>query len=213
MSQASDHLSLFPLGVVLFPGQPLPLHIFEERYKLMIETCLEDEFPFGVVYFDGANMRAIGCSARIEEVAKRYDDGKMDIISKGESRFQIQTLYDEKTYLEADVSYIDDVEEGDSIPVLFEQNIRQLERLAKITGSPIDLEGLRRIPPREVSFLISALDVFSTDEKQHFLELKRTAQRLLATVQALASVVKTYDVQKTSKDILSGSNKLLHRFN
>ena len=93
-------IPLFPLGVVLLPGMRLPLHIFEERYKLMISECLADGRPFGLVYFDGDSIHAIGCTARVTEVIKRYDDGRMDIITRGERRFVVEEFIEEKTYME-----------------------------------------------------------------------------------------------------------------
>ena len=74
-------IPLFPLGLVLLPKMNLPLHIFEERYKLMISECLADSRPFGILYFDGDSIHSSGCTARITEVVERYDDGRMDILT------------------------------------------------------------------------------------------------------------------------------------
>ena len=84
-SEMTGHhiIPLFPLGVVLLPQMELPLHIFEERYKVMINECLEQEREFGVVHYDGTDIRSIGCTAKILGVVKHYEDGRMDIVTRG----------------------------------------------------------------------------------------------------------------------------------
>jgi ATP-dependent Lon protease len=80
-------IPVFPLGVVLLPQMKMPLHIFEKRYKVMINGCIDQEKPFGIVYFDGKQIQKIGCAASITKVLKRYGDGRMDILTIGEKRF------------------------------------------------------------------------------------------------------------------------------
>ena len=80
-------IPLFPLGLVMLPDMLLPLHIFEDRYKQMILECTGEDKPFGIVLFDGQSIRSVGCMARITKVIKRYDDGRMDIMTRGSQRF------------------------------------------------------------------------------------------------------------------------------
>jgi Lon protease-like protein len=101
-------LPLFPLGLVLFPRTSLPLHIFEERYKLMMNECLENGREFGVVLTVEKGIASVGCSARIDRVAKTYDDGRMDIETTGYRRFEIASLDEHQPYLSGEVSYFDD---------------------------------------------------------------------------------------------------------
>jgi len=101
-------IPLFPLDVVLFPGVPLPLHIFEARYKVMIRRCLDEHLEFGVVLARSEGIAPIGCTAEIVEVAKSYPDGRMDIVTVGRSRYRIRELFEEQPYLEAQVEYADD---------------------------------------------------------------------------------------------------------
>ena len=82
-------LPIFPLGLVLFPGAPLPLHIFEPRYKEMIGECLEQKKPFGIVRVTEEGVAGIGCTAEIVSVTKKYDDGRMDILARGVDRFEV----------------------------------------------------------------------------------------------------------------------------
>ena len=104
-------IPLFPLDVVLFPGAPLPLHIFEDRYKEMIGLCLEARSSFGVVRAQRDGLAVIGCTARIMRVLHRYDDGRMDILCRGEQRFEIEMLENSRAFFEARVEFFDDDKE------------------------------------------------------------------------------------------------------
>src|ERR1700683_1476665 len=108
-------LPLFPLQVVLFPRTPLPLHIFEERYKQMIADVSRAHSEFGVVLAGEKGIVNAGCTATVEKVLKKYPDGRMDLISIGRRRFEIILLNDEKPYLRGAVEYFDD-EVSDPIP-------------------------------------------------------------------------------------------------
>jgi len=105
-----NYLPLFPLNIVLFPEMVLPLHIFEERYKDMIRECLRETEPFGVVYAHKEEVERVGCTALITKVAKEYDDGRMDIVTIGESRFEVVLFDSEKSFLRGVITPYDDVE-------------------------------------------------------------------------------------------------------
>jgi len=101
-------LPLFPLPVVLFPRTPLPLHIFEERYKEMMRDVLDSKAEFGVVLAGEKGIVNTGCTATIDKVIKRYDDGRLDVLAVGRRRFEIILLNDEKAYLRGAVEFFDD---------------------------------------------------------------------------------------------------------
>jgi Lon protease-like protein len=101
-------IPLFPLDVVLFPGAPLPLHIFEERYRAMVRKCLADDQPFGVVCASREGLAVIGCTARIVRTLQEYPDGRCDILTEGRERFEIAHLDDTQPYLQADVKLFED---------------------------------------------------------------------------------------------------------
>jgi len=86
-----ERFPLFPLGIVLLPQEVVPLHIFEERYKLMIGDCLDDERDFGILWLADGGLREIGCSARIDRVVERFDDGRMVILIQGASPFRLRS--------------------------------------------------------------------------------------------------------------------------
>ena len=109
-----NRIPLFPLDVVLFPDALLPLHIFEPRYKLMIRHCIEAKLQFGVILAREKGIVATGCMATITAVVKQYQDGKMDILTRGDIPFHVTHVFDEKPYYEASVDYLD--EEANAYP-------------------------------------------------------------------------------------------------
>lgn len=104
-------LPLFPLSLVLLPQNIVPLHIFEERYREMIGEALENQTEFGIVLAANDGILNVGCTATVERVLRRYDDGRLDIIGLGRRRFRIEELDQERSFLRAKVEFFEDVEE------------------------------------------------------------------------------------------------------
>jgi Lon protease-like protein len=99
-------IPLFPLDVVLFPGAALPLHIFEDRYKEMVASCVDLDEPFGVVRAQIEGLSVVGCTARITKMLQRYPDGRLDILCEGGDRFEIELLDNSRAYLQADIDHL-----------------------------------------------------------------------------------------------------------
>jgi Lon protease-like protein len=203
-------IPLFPLGVVLMPYMPLPLHIFEERYKTMICECLEENKEFGIVYFNGSKTHKIGCSAQIAEVLKRYENGELDIIAVGKSRFFIKELYDTKPYLEAKVVFFDDEPEEENWEYieLARQGIEFLEELDRMTGEVKDYGAPEELGVKQISFLISECEGFTLKEKQRLLEMTSTKSRLKSGVKALQKVLQRAQLTQEIQDIISGNGNI-----
>ena len=104
-------LPLFPLSLVLLPQNIVPLHIFEERYREMIGEALENQTEFGIVLAANDGILNVGCTATVERVLRRYDDGRLDIIGLGRRRFRIEELDQERSFLRAKVEFFEDMEE------------------------------------------------------------------------------------------------------
>ncbi len=177
-------IPLFPLNVVLFPSVPLPLHIFEERYRAMINHCIESKTPFGVVLRQGESFKRVGCSAVVNEVLERYDDGRMDILSIGADRFTIDSIDDAGLYLEAQVRYLDELPSEGNDPERSEA-LKQIRKYAFYAEISLDQRSLESLTTTQLSYLIAGLDVIGMDAKQELLEIDRPADRLAAAVEAL----------------------------
>lgn len=105
-------ISLFPLNLVLFPGLPLRLHIFENRYKEMVGECREHNRGFGVVCAQPEGFAIIGCFAEIVRVLQEYSDGRLDILCRGAERFEIESLDNSRSFLQAEVDFFQDEDPG-----------------------------------------------------------------------------------------------------
>jgi len=105
-----DRIPLFPLDVVLLPGVDLPLHIFEPRYREMVRKCLDEKSEFGMLLALQKGIVHVGCTAEIVEVVKRYNDGRMDILTVGRTPFRVVQLHTENPLLEGEVDYLEDRE-------------------------------------------------------------------------------------------------------
>ena len=105
-------LPLFPLPLVLLPQNPLPLHIFEERYREMIGEAIDKESEFGVVLAAEGGIVNVGCTATIERVVERFPDGRLDIATLGRRRFEVHSINEDRSFPRGEVSFFDDEDEN-----------------------------------------------------------------------------------------------------
>jgi Lon protease-like protein len=180
-------IPLFPLDLVLFPGTPMPLHIFEPRYKTMIRRCLDEPIEFGIVLARQNGIAATGCTAEVAEVVKQYPDGRMDILAFGRSIFHIAEVFEDQPYYEARVDYLDnDLTPADKptqqkLVVLFDR-CREL-----LFGS----EARRLDPDADVplSYQIACALPIDLESKQGLLETLSEAERQTALLEQMAKWV------------------------
>jgi len=132
-----SELGLFPLGIVLLPSEHLPLHIFEERYKELIEECLEAEREFGLVYADDDGIRDIGTRARVVEVLTRFEDGRLNILVEGGERFRLDALTDGRSFQTGEVSPVED-EDDPADAASIDEALRLFGVLREVTESEVE---------------------------------------------------------------------------
>jgi Lon protease-like protein len=157
----------------LFPGVPLPLHIFEPRYKEMITLCLADKAPFGLVRAKQESIAEVGCTAAILSVAKMYTDGRMDIATEGRQRFEIVRVVQERAFLQADVAFFDDEPSQPSQADL--QSVMDLHKqLFRTMGQKSDVAADHPL----LSFQLASELPVDLDFKQTLLEMKSEAERI-----------------------------------
>jgi Lon protease-like protein len=179
-------LPLFPLDVVLLPGAALPLHVFEPRYKEMIGECLAAEKPFGVVRVKEEGVAEIGCTAKIIAVTKKYDDGRMDIVTEGRERFEVMQVNQERAFLQAEVMYLQD-EPGTA-------SSQQLSRAVELHGEIMRLAGaepehLSAIDPSGISFHLASSLPLDLDFKQTLLGMKSEGERVQAIISYFETIL------------------------
>ncbi len=172
-SMQEQLLPLFPLPLVLLPRTPLPLHIFEDRYKEMIGEALAGKTEFGIVLAREQGILNTGCTAVIEQVLKRYPDGRMDVLVAGRRRFEILTLNDEKSYLRGAVEFFDDEEGSAEQPGVRERAVEAYNALREIDPDTPDAE----MGDPQLSFqLAQAID--DADFRLRLLRTRSEAARL-----------------------------------
>lgn len=184
-------LPLFPLHVVLFPGRPLPLHIFEDRYRVMLSDCLDSDRLFGVVAIR-SGQEASGCAetfdvgtvARIENV-KELTDGRCDIVTRGAQRFRIREFLNGTPYAAARVELLED-------PPVADLDRRRAQRVRRLLipylsclGAPDELLQCVPCEPEPLAYLAAAALQVDLPRQQQLLELGSTGERLDATFQLL----------------------------
>ena len=112
MGDRYESFPIFPLPLVLLPTELAPLHIFEERYKRMINLCLEDATEFGIVWLGDSGLADVGCTARVTELIDRMDDGRMNILVRGERPFRLLRRVDDLAYPAGDIELLEDDEDA-----------------------------------------------------------------------------------------------------
>ena len=192
-------IPLFPLNVVLMPGAPLPLHIFEERYKQMVDECLKEESEFGMVFADESGTRKVGCTARIVELVERYDDGRMLILVEGSRRFKLNNVLTGKPYYVGEIEYFEEEPEEPDVQALAEECIALLERVveAATEGSV----GIEIEPPyRNLSFAIAGRVEFEAETRQQILELTSEKARLEKVKELLTSAAERLERERHARE-------------
>jgi Lon protease-like protein len=176
--QREQGFPLFPLGVVALPSETVPLHIFEDRYKRMIEDCLERECELGIVWLAEEELKSVGCACEIERVLSREEDGSMDILVRGTRPFQLLAREHELPYPAGVIEQLHDTDEDDDADVALEARELYRELVEQATDRELSEEELAELDAYEMAGTVE----FGTDAKQELLELRseNARMRLLA---------------------------------
>jgi Lon protease-like protein len=152
---ASRLIPLFPLRVVVFPRTPLPLHIFEERYKQMTGDAIRDHSDIGIVLAKEEGIVNAGCTVRIEKLLHTYPDGRMDLLTRGQDRFEILDLNQEKSYLQATVQFFDDDDIAATPADLRDRALANYNALRELTSA--DDQGMANLNDPQLSFQLAQI--------------------------------------------------------
>jgi len=205
-------IPLFPLpNLVLFPNIIVPLHIFEERYKLMINECIDREQAFGLVLLRGGaeqeseeTIHRVGVSARIVEV-ERLDEGRLNILCEGESRFRVYRFTQQTPFWKGLVQFFEDSEQHltESIYEQVADLYRSVSELsARLSGS----ERPDLVLPEsaaDLSYVVSYVLDIDSEEKQKLLEMNSTAERLRMLIAHLTETLRKLEAQRAYKEVVA----------
>jgi Lon protease-like protein len=181
-----ERFPLFPLGLVLLPQELVPLHIFEERYKQMISDCMEGDGEFGIVWLGDDGLRDIGCTARIERVIERFDDGRQNILVEGAQPFRLLRRIDDMPYPAGDVELLEDFD-PESDPELAEKaRARYAELVETATEEKPDLDEISGLD----AYGMAANVEHPPEAKQALLELRAENDRLRMVDEMFRTAIK-----------------------
>src|SRR3954451_14618928 len=191
-----DRFPLFPLGLVLLPGEVVPLHIFEERYKLMIGECLDGDSEFGIVWLSDDGLREVGCTARVTQVLDRLDDGRLNILVTGGAPFRLLRRIDDLPYPAGDVELLDSGGYGDE-KLLAEARERYGDLVERVTDERPEEDALEGLD----AFGMAATIEFEAGSKQELLEIASEDERLRTVAELFRKTLARLDETERSAEI------------
>ena len=188
--RVSEGFPLFPLGIVALPGEGVPLHIFEDRYRRMIERCLEGEHgslqrQFGIVWLSQEELKPVGCACEVEEVLDRMEDGRLNILARGTSPFRLLRRQEELPYPAGVVEFLGEDEE--------ERDARAATAAQELYGELVRQATDRTLPDAELheldAYRMAATVEFAPEAKQELLELRSENARMRLLGNLLQSAI------------------------
>ena len=204
MGDRLDRFPLFPLGIVLLPEEVVPLHIFEERYKLMIGQCIEEEREFGIVWLSDSGLRDIGCTATITELLETLEDGRMNILVRGTTPFRLLRRIEELPYPAGEIELLDDDgtdPEPASLEATRERYAELVERLTESRPDDAQLESLG-------AYGIAATIDFAHDAKQSLLESRSEDERLTMLSELISAAMKRVEYVERAGERAKSNGKI-----
>ncbi len=207
-SLAVQELPLFPLpDVVLFPGRPLPLHIFEPRYRMMMNTVLDTDQRFGVLLWDPNTKQPakVGCCAEITQLERMADD-RMNIVVHGQQRFRVLEYTRQKPYRVGLVQWIEDQPIESDLTAQTKDAKRLLADVVRLSSKLMDRPmQLPTLPenPLELSYWIGGSFYGASEEQQALLEMQDTTKRLQREIEILQTTLKHLAARTVLKDAFS----------
>jgi Lon protease-like protein len=208
---AIEIIPLFPLSVVLLPSMPLPLHIFEDRYKEMMGEIIPAKSEFGVVFAKDDGIVNIGCTATVERVMRRYDDGRLDLLAIGQRRFRIESLDQEKSFLRAEVEFFND-NDATEVPLdLRQRATAAYKELATTDNESAASDADPTWENTRISFQL-ARHIDDFDKRQTVLSLRSEIERLEFLIRVIPEYVAKRERTILAKRVapLNGHAKVSH---
>jgi Lon protease-like protein len=180
---------LFPLGIVALPTEYVPLHIFEERYKTMIESCLEQEREFGIVWLSDEELKAVGCAVAIDRVLERMDDGRLNILCRGTTPFRLVERQDDLPYPAGTIELLRDRDEPVDPATAERARASYVELVAAATDRTLEPDEVGEMTAYEMAATVD----FGLDAKQGLLDLRSENARLRLVDRLFRAATKRLD--------------------
>ncbi|HEY8626611.1 MAG TPA: LON peptidase substrate-binding domain-containing protein, partial [Solirubrobacteraceae bacterium] len=185
----SSDFPLFPLGLVALPGELIPLHIFEERYKTMINECLEHEQEFGIVWLADDGLREIGCACEIDRVLERMEDGRINLIARGTRPFRVLERQGHLAYPAGVIEFVEDRQDEVDPELLADARAAYADLVQRATDEEPEAQALEEMGAYEMAGTVD----FGLEAKQGLLDLRSENARLRLVARLFRAAIKRLD--------------------
>jgi Lon protease-like protein len=200
----SRDFPLFPLGIVALPGELIPLHIFEERYKTMMNECLRDEKEFGIVWLSDDGLRDTGCACAIERVMERMEDGSMNLLARGTRPFRVIERQAHLAYPAGVIEFLKDRQEEIDQDLAQEAREAYAELVRRATDDEPDAAALAEMD----AYAMAATIDFGPDAKQGLLDLRSENARLRLLTRLFHAATKRLDLIDRAQERAQSNGKV-----
>jgi Lon protease-like protein len=180
---------LFPLGLVMLPSEYVPLHIFEARYRTMINECLEREREFGIVWLSDDELKPVGCACTVDRVLDQMQDGRLNILTRGTRPFRLVERQDDLAYPAGTVEFLEDRTEEPDTEAALAARAAYTELVAGATDAEPDAEKIAGMTAYEMAATVD----FGLDAKQGLLELRSENARMRLVTRLFRAALKRLD--------------------
>lgn len=180
---------LFPLGLVALPHELVPLHIFEERYRIMFAELLDNEGEFGIVWLTESGLKGIGCACEIAQVLERMEDGQLNVLTRGTRPFRIVERQADMPYPAATVEFLADKDEAPDERAAEAARSAYAKLVVEATDSEPDPDELAE----KGAYAMAATVDFGLDAKQGLLDLRSENARLRLVSRLFKAAIKRLD--------------------
>jgi Lon protease-like protein len=196
---------LFPLGIVALPTESVPLHVFEDRFRTMIEECLDGESEFGIVWLSDEELKPVGCACEIDEVLERTDDGRFTILVRGTRVFRLLQRQDDLPYPAGIVEFVAEREEAPDEEAAREAHELYGELVEQATERTLSEAELAKMSAYGMAGTVD----FGTDAKQELLELRSENARLRLLTLLFRAAIKQMELVERAQ-LRARSNGKVH---
>jgi Lon protease-like protein len=195
---------LFPLGLVALPGEAIPLHIFEERYKTMMNECLRDGTEFGILWLSDDGLRENGCACSIERILERTEDGRVNLLARGTRPFRVLERQGHLAYPAGVIEFLEDEPETADPKLIEAAQEAYAQLVRRATDSDPDAASLGDMD----AYAMAATVDFGPDAKQGLLDLRSENARLRLVTRLFYAAAKRLDLVERAQERAQSNGKV-----
>ena len=195
---------LFLLPTVALPGELIPLHVFEERYKTMIGECIQEEREFGIVWLSDESLREVGCAARIEEVLERTEDGRLNVVVRGTRPFRVLERQSHLAYPAGVVDFVEDRAEEPDLNLRTAAHTAYADLVKRATDRELKEADLDEMS----AYAMAATVDFGLDAKQGLLDMRSENARLRLVTRLFRAAMKRLDLVERAQERARSNGKI-----